>query len=226
MRVERGEGEILAHRHRQHQPFRLAVLGDQRHADALRLGRVRARRRRGRARDSDFAGDAAQDAEQSQQQFALTLPVETAKADDFARVGGERDVAQPVRPAEVPDLEQRRRGLRTRRGLGRKDVTIFTSDHHFDDLVVGLRSGRIGRDIGAVAEHRAFVGELGDLVHAMGNVEERQPLLAQALKDDEHLGDVGRGQRRSRLVENENARAARQRLGDLHDLPARQRLSP
>ena len=81
-------------------------------------------------------------AEQSQQQFALSLPVETAEADHFAGVGGERDVAQPVRPAEVADFEQRRRGFRTRSGLGRKDVTVFTSDHHFDDLVVGLRSGR------------------------------------------------------------------------------------
>ena len=54
--------------------------------------------------------------------------------------------------------------------LRRKDVAIFTPDHHLDDLVVGLRSGRVGRDIGAVPEHRAFVGELGDLVHAMGNV--------------------------------------------------------
>ena len=102
-------------------------------------------------------------------------------------------------------------------------MAVLTPDHHFDDLVVGLRSGHIGRDIGAVPEHGALVGELRDLVHAVRNEQERQPLLAQALEDDEHLGDVGGGQRRSRLVENEEARLARQRLGDLHHLPARQR---
>ena len=102
-------------------------------------------------------------------------------------------------------------------------MAVLAPDHHFDDLVVGLRSGRVGRDVGAVPEHRAFVGELGDLVHAVGDVEERQPFLAQALENDEHLRDIGGGQRRRRLVENENARIARQRLGDLHHLPARQR---
>ena len=62
----------------------------------------------GRARDPDLARYAAQDAEQRQQQFALALPVETAEADDFARFGGERNVAQAVRPVQVPDFEQRR----------------------------------------------------------------------------------------------------------------------
>ena len=125
--------------------------------------------------------------------------------------------------AEVPELEQRRRALCPRRRLRGKNVAVLASDHHFDDLVVGLRSGHIGRDIGAVPEHGALVGELRDLVHAVRNEQERQPLLAQALEDDEHLGDVGRRQRRSRLVENENTRLAGQRLGDLHHLPARQR---
>ncbi len=84
----------------------------------------------------------------------------------------------------------------------------------------------IGRDIGAVPEHRALVGKLGDLMHAVGNVEEGQPLLPQPLEDDEHFGDVSGGERRSRLVENEDARLASQRLGDLHHLPAGQRPSP
>ena len=86
-----------------------------------------------------------------------------------------------------------------------------------------LAPAAIGRDVAAVAEDRAFVGEFGDLVHAVRDVEERQALGAQALQHREHLGDVRRGQRRGRLVENEDARLARQRLGDLDHLPARQR---
>ena len=148
---------------------------------------MRARGGHGRAGYPDLARNAAQDAEQSQQQFALALPVETAEADDFARFGGERNVAQTVRPAQIPDLEQRRLSLRARRGLRRKNVAILTPDHHFDDLVVGLRSGHIGRDIGAVSEHGALVGEFRDLMHTVRNEQERQPLLAQALEDDEHL---------------------------------------
>src|ERR1700722_6551377 len=154
----------------------------------LPFRRVRARRGPGDAGHSNLARYAAQDAEQSQQQFALALPVETAEADDFARFGGERNVAQTVPPAEVPELEQWRRSLCSRRRFRRKNVAVLTPDHHFDDLVVGLRSGHIGRDIGAVPEHGALVGEFRNLVHAVRNEQERQPLLAQALENDKHLG--------------------------------------
>ena len=102
-------------------------------------------------------------------------------------------------------------------------MAIFAPNHHFDDLAVGLCSGGVGRDIGAVPEHRAFVGEFGDLVHAVGDEQERKTLLAQALQDHENLSDVGRGQGRGRLVEDEDAGLARKGLGDLHHLAARQR---
>ena len=113
--------------------------------------------------------------------------------------------------------------LPARGGLRRKDVAVFAADHQLDHFVVGLGAGLVGGDVAAVAEHRAFVGELGDLVHAVRDVEERQALAAQALEHREDLGDVGRGQRRGRLVEDQDARLAGQRLGDLDHLPARQR---
>ena len=108
-------------------------------------------------------------------------------------------------------------------GFAGKTWLEFAADHHLDDFVVGLRPRDVARDVGAVAENGAFVGEFGDLVHAVRDIEERQPLVAQPLQHDEHLGDVRRRQGRRRLVENENARLARQRLGDLDHLPARQR---
>ena len=121
------------------------------------------------------------------------------------------------------DFDQRRRARFARRRLRRKNMTQFAADHHLDDLVVGLRSGEIARDIGAVAKDGALVGKLGDLVHAMRDIEEREPLVAQTLQHHEDLGHVRRRQRRRRLVENEDAGFARQRLGDLDHLPARQR---
>ena len=60
-------------------------------------------------------------------------------------------------------------------------------------------------------------------MHAVGDVEQRQPLLAQALQHVEDLRDVGGGERGSRLVEDEDARLAGERLGDLDHLPPRQR---
>ena len=83
--VQHGEGEVLAHRHRQHQALGLAVLRDQRHADRCRAGRRRGWLMAvGVTVDQDGAGRAAQHAEQRQQQVALTLPVQAAEADHFA----------------------------------------------------------------------------------------------------------------------------------------------
>ena len=82
--VEGGEGEVVAHRHRQHQPLGLAVLGDQRHADAgARAGRGW-RCATGLPSTSTLPLEAAQHAEERQQQFALALAVEAAEADDLA----------------------------------------------------------------------------------------------------------------------------------------------
>ena len=101
-------------------------------------------------------------------------------------------------------------------------MAVFAPYHHLDDFVVGLCSRRVGGDVAAVAEHRAFVGEFRDLVHAVRDVEEREALRAQPLQHGKNLRDIGGGQRRGGLVENEYARFARQRLGDLHHLAARQ----
>ena len=223
--VERGEGEVVAHRHRQHQAFGLAVLGDQRHADRLALRGARAGDRDRLAVDQHLAGHAAQHAEQRQQQLALALAVEAAEADHLAgaRRRSEMSRSRSVQH-EVAHFEHAARAsLGARGGLRRKDVAVFAADHHLDDFVVGLGAGRVGRDVAAVAEHRAFVGQLGDLVHAVRDVEQRQAFGAQPLQHGEDLGHVGGGQRRGRLVEDQDARLARQRLGDLDHLPARQR---
>ena len=155
---------------------------------------------------------------------ALALAVEAAEADDLAGAHARSEMSrQPVGPGEVARLEHRRPVARHRHRLGREDVAVFAADHHLDHFVVGLGAGLVGRDVAAVAEDRALVGKLGDLVHAVRDVEERQAFGAQPLQHREDLGDVGGGQRRGRLVEDQDARLARQRLGDLDHLPARQR---
>ena len=77
---------------------------------------------------------------------------------------------QPVRPAEVLHFEQRRpRSVRRGGGFGGKTwlysrpiIISTTSSSVFVPAA-------IGRDVRAVAEHRAVVGEFGDLVHAVGD---------------------------------------------------------
>ena len=97
-------------------------------------------------------------------------------------------------------------------------MAVFAPDHHFDDLAVRLAAGLVGRDIAAIAEHRAFIGDLGDLMHAMGDIEERQTFTTQALEYREDFYDVGGGQCRGCFVENEDLGIAGKRLGDLDHL--------
>src|SRR5262249_1315794 len=56
-----------------------------------------------------------------------------------------------------------------------------------------------------------------------GDEHDREALLAQRAQHADPQRDVGGGQRRGRLVEDEQLRIAGQRLGDLDDLAARQR---
>ena len=75
----------------------------------------------------------------------------------------------------------------------------------------------------AVAQHRDLVGQLLDLMHAVRDVEQRKALIAQAVKDRIDAVDVRRGERRGSFVEDQELGIAAERLGDLDDLPARQR---
>ena len=91
---------------------------------------------------------------------------------------------QAAVPGQAAHL-QRRRGCAAAgpaAGLRRKGVRDVAPDHHLDDLRVALAAGREGRDVAAVAEHRAVVGQLGDLVHAVRDVDDGQALVAQPLE--------------------------------------------
>jgi hypothetical protein len=107
--------------------------------------------------------------------------------------------------------------------LGREDVPVLAPDHQLDHLVVALRALGEGLDVLAVAEHRADVGERLDLVHAVRDVEDRETVRPQAGEDLVDLLDIGGGQRRGRLVEDQELRVAAERLGDLNHLAARER---
>ena len=176
----------------------------------------------GLAVDLDRAGHADQRAEQGEQQLALALTVEAAETDDLAGPDFEIDAVELPGPGEVVERAApvRRRASAPQR---REHALVFAADHHLDDGVVALGSGVERRDVATVAEDRALVGKLGDLVHAMRNIDDREAIGPELLQHPEDLGHVRRGQRRGRLVEDQDLGIARQRLGDFHHLPPRQR---
>ena len=75
----------------------------------------------------------------------------------------------------------------------------------------------------AVAEHRAGIGDRLDLRHAVRDVEDREPLVAQLAQDAEHGVHVARGQRGGRLVQDQDLGVPRQRGRELDQLAARER---
>ena len=187
----------------------------------LALGDVRTRDGDRLAIDQHVARRAAQHTEQCQQQFALALAVESAESDDLAGVEFQRDIVQPVRPREVTHFERRRCSTRLVRAARRKHGVVLAANHQLDDLVVCLGARGETRDAATVAEHRALVGKLGDFVHPMRDVDERQPFRTKPLQHAIDFRHVGSGQRRGGLVENQDARPAGERLGDLDHLPPR-----
>ncbi len=72
--------------------------------------------------------------------------------------------------------------------------------------------------ISTIAQHRHFIAQAVDFLQVMGDVEDRQTLVPQALDDPQQLVDFALDQRHAGLVEHQDLRLANQRPGDLQHL--------
>ena len=104
--VERGERQVLAHRHRQHQPLGLAVLGDQRHADPRPTAPPPGCRSTPACRRPG-SRPAARAARRRRPAAARAGPGRRVRRGRPPRPdAGERDVVQPVAPGQSLRLQQ------------------------------------------------------------------------------------------------------------------------
>ena len=87
-----------------------------------------------------------------------------------------------------------------------------------DDLVQGQLAHRRGDDVTAVAQDRRAVGDARDLVHAVRDVDDRDALGFEPAKEGEQFLDLAARERGRRLVEDEDADVARDRLDDFGQL--------
>ena len=92
------------------------------------------------------------------------------------------------------------------------------ADHHRDDLLDLGVGGPDGIDVAAVAHDRDAVGDLLQLLQAVGDVDDAHALTAQLASDAEELVDLRIGQRGRRLVHDQDGGVERERLGDLDHL--------
>ena len=95
-----------------------------------------------------------------------------------------------------------------------------------DDLVERQLAHRRGDDVLAVAQDGRAVGDARDLVHAVRDVDDRDALGFERAKEGEQLLDLAARERGRRLVEDEDADVARDRLDDLGELALAGRKSP
>ncbi len=141
-------------------------------------------------------------------------PDDAGDSEDLARPDREADVGESALGARQPfDLDQRRRAGR-RRDV-REHAIERPADHLLDQRLDRHLGGLVGRDEAPVAQDEHAVRDAGDLVEAVADVDEADAFgLQPADLLEEPLGLFG-AERGGRLVEYQEARVQRQRLGDL-----------
>ena len=107
-------------------------------------------------------------------------------------------------------------------------LLVAGADHAVDDPALVDGGARFGRDRPAVAEHRDAVADRQHVVEEMRDEHDAAPGLAQPAQQREQPLDLGRRQRRGRLVQDDDARAGEQHARELDQLlqAERQRAHP
>ena len=120
-----------------------------------------------------------------------------------------------------PEVEmpcERQHGRALRRGAPRRRHDLVAA-HQPRHLGGGRRGGVV--DVAgdaAVAQHHAAMGQRAHLVELVRDEDDAEPLRGHGPQRREQAVDLGRRQHRGRLVEDQEPRAAKQRLDDLQPL--------
>ena len=161
------------------------------------------------------------DTEQRLEQLPLAVALQSADAHHLALLEVEVDALQAVADRQPADLQGDAVG-RGRLPLGIEAVEP-AAEHLGDDLVVGDRCHLVSRDGHAVPEDGDASGEVSHFGEAMRDVDDKHPGCRETPGEIEQPLGLARGERRGRLVEDEDSGIAGERLGDLDHLALRKR---
>ena len=161
-------------------------------------------------------GGRGRDAEQRLGDVAAARADEAGEAENLALAQIEGNVAEPPFERQVA---HRQRDIADRHDLLGEHLRDLAPDHQPDDVVAGDVRGRVLADETAVAEHRHLIGDLEQFVHLVGDVDDALALGLEGADDLEEMLDLAFGQRRGRLVHDENVGIVGHSLGDLDHLP-------
>ena len=135
--------------------------------------------------------------------------------DDLARADGEADRLDKAGREQAFDPEQR---FPAERAARREHGLEVAAEHHGDDRVDVELGGRARGQAAAVAEHRDAVGDAEHLGQAVRHVDDAAPLGGEPLDHGQDALDLAVGERRGRLVEDQDAGVADEQPRDLEEL--------
>ena len=158
----------------------------------------------------------ARDAEQSLEQLALAVALQTGDAEHFTLTQAETDARQARAGGEVPHFESDAAGRI--RDARRIEPLQPAPDHLRDDLVVRYARGGVRGNGAPAAKDGQPVGDRSHLAHAVRYEDDQTSLAGEPSRELEQPLRLARRQCRRGLVENEDAGLLRQPLGDLDDL--------
>ncbi len=195
----------------EHETLCLAVFRHEDDADREAVGR--ASRRKRPTVDRDGPGRHGIGACDRPHELGPPGPDDAGDTEDFPGPDGKGDVAE--------GLFRRRQGLdrqdflTLRRHDGRKHAVERPSDHGLDERLHRHLCGVVAAHPFAIAEHQDAVGDAGDLVEPVADVDETHALAFQAEDLLEQVIRLAAPEGRGRLVEDEEPRLERESLGDL-----------
>src|SRR5712692_5461259 len=122
-------------------------------------------------------------------EFGASSADQTGETNDFAATERETDLAEVApggvsRSAEIPNLE---RHVALPRAARRKQVLQFTTHHSADQFAEVVARHRPFVDRLAVAQHGDAVGNLSELLQAVGDEDDRRPLGLELSDDAEQF---------------------------------------
>ena len=116
---------------------------------------------------------------------------------------------------EVAHSEDFGRLCRPRRGSRRKCLRDRAADDHLDHLLLAEVADRAGRDMAAIAHNCQPIAERANFPHPMRDEDDGHALAFEAGDQVAEPVDVAAGKSRCRLVEQDQARLAKDSAGDL-----------
>ena len=164
----------------------------------------------------DLAGVGRRQAEEHPRQLGPPRADEPGQAEDLAGPDGQVDPAHARRPAaQAADLQHHLAGRHGPLGEDRRELA---ADHHPDQLGAGHLGHPPGADERPVAQRGHAVGDLRQLLEAVRDVDDPDPLRLQLADDAEEVLHLLVAERGGGLVHDQDPGVGPQRPGDLDEL--------